>query len=123
EQLRLHVDAEIFWRLVVRDVLFGSARELLGKAIHDQYLEDQKATKPPEDPSMQPWARLREDLKESNRRQADQIPEKLRRIGCGYAPVAGRKPTPVDFTAPEIETLAEMEHDRFVAERRLEGWT
>jgi hypothetical protein len=123
EQMRLHVDADIFWRLVVRDVLFGSARELLGKTIHEQYLEDQKAKRSADDIVMQSWVRLSEDLKESNRRQADHIPEKLRRIGCGYAPVTGRKPELLKLSAAEIETISEMEHDRFVAERRLAGWT
>jgi hypothetical protein len=123
EQLRLHVDSELFSRLVVRDVLFGSAREMLGRAIHERHLEEQQGKKLPDDPTMQQWVPLREDLKESNRAQADHIPEKLRRVGCGYAPVAGRKPAPFPFTPAEIEVLAEMEHDRWMAERRVEGWT
>ena len=121
-QLQMHVDSEIFSRLVVRDVLFGSARELLGMAVHATYLDDQKANKPPDDPSMQPWDKLRDDLKESSRKQADHIPEKLRRIGCGFIPVTGRDPIKATLTAKEIETLAEMEHDRWVIERRCEGW-
>ena len=121
-QLQMHVDAEIFSRLVVRDVLFGSARELLGKAVHEKYCEDQKANKPADDPAMQPWDVLRDDLKESNRRQADQIPEKLRAIGCGFVPVTGRDPVKAALSDTEIEILAVMEHDRWVIERRCEGW-
>lgn len=121
-QLQMHVDSEIFSRLVVRDVLYGSARELLGMAVHATYLEEQKNNKPADDPSMQPWEKLREDLKESSRKQADHIPEKLRRIGCGFIPVTGREPLQATLTTNEIETLAEMEHDRWVTERRCEGW-
>jgi len=121
EQLKLHVDAEMFSRLVVRDVLFGSARELLGESIHEQYREEQNGIKADDSP-MPPWAELDENLKESNRQQADQIPGKLRTIGCGYAPVIDRSPTPVTFTTAEVEMLAELEHERWVAERRLAGW-
>jgi hypothetical protein len=122
EQLRLHVDEEMFSRLVVRDVLLGAAREVLAKAFHEKYLKDQKGKKSASDPSMQPWDKLAENLKESNRRQADHIPEKLRRVGCGFAPVVGREPAVFVFTPEEVEVMAEMEHERWVSERLLDGW-
>lgn len=123
KQLELHVDAELFSRLVVRDVLLGSAREILAKTIHEKYLKDQKDRKPKDDPAMAPWKKLLEDLKESNRQQADHIPVKLKAIGCDFAPVAERRPVLIKFTAEEIEIMSEMEHDRFVAERFLQGWS
>jgi hypothetical protein len=122
EQLKLHVDAEMFSRLVVRDVLFGSAREILAKAIHEKFRRDQAGKRSPDDPSMRDWDQLPDYMKESNRQQADQTPEKLRRVGCGFAPVVGREAVRIEFTDEEIEILAEMEHDRWVTERRLAGW-
>jgi hypothetical protein len=122
EQLKLHVDEEMFSRLVIRDVLLGSAREVLAKAIHERYRVDQKKNKPASDPSMQPWDMLSENLKESNRRQADTIPEKLRKIGCGFSPVVGRDPVVFKFTPQEVETMAEMEHERWNSEKLLDGW-
>ena len=122
EQLKLHVDAEMFMRLVARDVLFGSARELLAQAIHEQYRIEQKDNKPPEDAAMQPWDKLAQVYKESNRQQADQIPEKLRVVQCAYMPLIKTTPQPFSFTIEEVEKLAEMEHDRWIAERRLDGW-
>jgi hypothetical protein len=122
EQLRLHVDEEMFSRLVVRDVLLGAAREDLARAIHEKYLKDQESKKPASDPSMQPWDKLSENLRESNRRQADHIPEKLRRVGCGFAPVTDKEPAIFEFTPAEIETMAELEHERWVSERLLDGW-
>jgi hypothetical protein len=122
EQLRLHVDEEMFSRLVVRDVLLGAAREDLGKAIHEKYVKDQENKKPGSDPSMQPWDKLSENLRESNRRQADHIPEKLRRVGCGFAPVMDKEPAIFEFTPEEIETMAEIEHERWTSERLLDGW-
>jgi hypothetical protein len=122
EQLKLHVDEEMFYHLVVRDVLFGAAREVLAKAIHEKYLKDQEGKKPPTDPSMQPWDRLDDNIKESNRRQADFIPDKLRRVGCGFVPVVDREPIIFDFTSDEVKILAEIEHERWVSERLLNGW-
>jgi len=120
-QLKLHVDEEMFFRLVVRDVLFGAAREELAKAIHRKYLKDQEGIKPASDDAMQPWEKLNISLQESNRKQADHIPEKLHRVGCGFAPVK-KDPIEFEFAQREIEILAEMEHERWVSERMLDGW-
>jgi len=122
EQLKLHVDADMFSRLVVRDVLFGSAREQLAQAIHEQYLKDQEGEKSPDDAAMQPWEKLDDVYKESNRQQADQIPEKLRTVQCGFVPLVGDDAEAFVFTKDEVEHLAEMEHDRWVVERKLDGW-
>jgi hypothetical protein len=123
EQLELHTDAEMFSRLVVRDVLLGGAREALAKAIHEKFRQDRRDEKPKDDPAMVPWEELREDLKESNRQQADHIPVKLRAIGRDFAPVVGREPVSIEFTDEEIEIMAEMEHARYNSEKFLEGWS
>jgi hypothetical protein len=123
EQLRLHADADTFHRLVVRDVLLGSVREEMAKAIHEKYREDNKDKRSADDPAMASWEKLLEDLRESNRRQADHIPVKLKAVGCDFAQVCGRAPKLVEFTKDEIERMAEMEHARFVAERFMQGWS
>jgi len=123
EQLELHVNAEEFSRLVIKDVLLGEAREKLAKAIHEKYREDNKASRDPKEPAMAPWKKLREDFKESNRLQADEIPKKLEAIGCNFAPILGEKPKPFKFTREECEMMAAMEHKRFVAERLQAGWS
>lgn len=122
DQLDLHVDAETFLRLAARDVLLNAAREVLGQAIHARYVADQQGIKTPEDPSMQPWDSLDEGLRESNRQQADHIATKLRAVGYGILPVHDRDPRPVTFTDAEVDIMADMEHDRWMTERRLAGW-
>lgn len=102
--------------------LTDAVRDRIARAIHQKYRRDQRGRKPDTDPAMQPWERLPEHLKESNRRQAEHIPEKLRAIGCTIAPARGTRAATA-FTAEEIERLAEMEHDRWVADRRAAGWT
>jgi hypothetical protein len=72
---------------------------------------------------MADWNFLQEDLKESNRQQADHIPMKLKAIGCDFVPVVDREPKLVKFSKQEIEIMAEIEHDRFVAERFSQGWS
>ena len=121
-QLALHVDADVFLRLVLRDVLLGASREALGQAIHARFLVDQKDRKSPGDLAMQGWDTLREDLRESNRAQADDIAVKLHAVGYAMVPVTGQGTAPVTFTTAEVETMAEMEHARWMAERRLAGW-
>ena len=123
EQLKLHVDAEMFSRLVVRDVLLGGAREVLAKTIHEKYRKDNKGKVSDDDPAMAPWEKLREDLKESNRQQADDLPEKLKAVGCDFAPVVDRKPKLMEFTVEEIEIMAEMEHSRWNREKFMAGWS
>ena len=123
EQLKLHVDAEIFSRLVVRDVLLGGAREVLAKAIHEKYRNDNKGKVSEKNPAMVPWGKLREDLKETNRQQADDIPEKLKAVGCDFTPVVDREPITIEFTDEEIEIIAEMEHDRWNKQKFLAGWS
>jgi hypothetical protein len=98
-------------------------RERLARAIHEQYRENQKGKKSAEDPSMRPWEDLAPDLRESNLQQADQIPEKMQRIGYVCVAASGEHAAPFQFSSAEVEALAEMEHARWVEERVKSGWT
>ena len=90
------MDADVFSRLVVRDVLLGSARETLAEAIHERYRLDNADKRAADDPAMAAWNILDEGLKESNRRQADHIPTKLKAVGCDFAPASrGSRSRPV----------------------------
>jgi hypothetical protein len=126
EQLKLHVDADMFSRLVIRNVLLGGAREVLAKAIHENYLKGRQKRElkdPKLKDSLVPWEKLGEDLRETNRQQADDIPEKLKAVGCDFAPVLGREIQLFRFTADEIEIMAEMEHNRWNTQKFLAGWS
>ena len=73
-------------------------RDILARAIHERYRQNQQGVKPPDDPAMQPWETLAEHLRASNRQQADAIGATLQRIGCGVRPAAGHSPAPFVFT-------------------------
>lgn len=123
EQLKLHVDAEIFSRMVVRDVLLGGAREILAKAIHEKFCREHKKDKPKGDLGIAPWNKLKEHYRESNRQQADHITVKLKAVGYDFAPVVGRKAKLIKFTDEEIEIMAKMEHERWNKEKFLNDWS
>lgn len=97
-------------------------REAVARAIHEEYLRYRARHPIQSDPSAAAWDELPEELKESNRRQADNIIVKLDRIGCRVHWVTGREVVRLRMTRREIETLAEMEHTRWREERCRAGW-
>ena len=95
--------------------------ELLAQAIHAAYLRDQAGRA--DSPALRDWDELPEATKEANRAQAADVGTKLAAVGCGiqaWTDWTGKGPA---FTPDEIETMAELEHERWCRERRAEGWT
>lgn len=120
EQLELHVDADSFMRLVDQDVLFQSAIGTIAQEIHRQYRkllnemgEDNRANVP--------WENLDDDLKDSNKEQAEDIKAKLEEIDCWFRP-KGTKNEQFKFSREEILFLAEKEHKRWILEKKRKGW-
>ncbi len=111
------------------EVVLGGTFELLARAIHDEYIRTRarEGVAPGSEPSTQPWATLPETLRESNRDQAGHIGVKLRAIDCALVPATDAAddlaPSSFSFTDDEIARLAEMEHERWVTDRRRNGWT
>jgi hypothetical protein len=91
-------------------------RETIAKRIHQSYLEESAV------PRLPSWADLDEAYRDANRLQADHILQKLRQVGCAVRPVSDRRIALMAFSDDEIETMAEMEHGRWNAERLLRGW-
>nr|MBP8304958.1 hypothetical protein [Phycisphaerae bacterium] len=106
------------------DQVLRGTHETLAIAIHEDYLRQQVAAgvKPEQNSSMVPWDALPEHLKESNRQQADDIGAKLRAVGCTTAPLFDWDQPLFAFTPDEIELLARMEHDRWMAAKVQAGW-
>jgi len=109
-------------------VRFNEERELIARRIHEYYLlqakrnAEAKGKKFVPKPSQVPWEQLPMKYRLSNVYQADMIAVKLRAMGYELVPACVERPLHV-FTEEEIERLAEMEHDRWVAERIIAGWT
>jgi 8-oxo-dGTP pyrophosphatase MutT (NUDIX family) len=98
-------------------------REIMAQAIHENYRRQQAGRRDLQDPAMAEWDELQEDLKESNRQQAADMAAKLARIGCSIHSIANEEVSPITFSDEEIKLLAEMEHERWMAERLQAGWT
>lgn len=67
-----------------------------------------------------PWATLPETYRNANRYSADHLDVKLRAVGRRIV----RSDTAPDapLSEPELELLARMEHERWCADRLLDGW-
>lgn len=107
------------------ELLLGGTHEIIARAIHEDYIrkQEKEGKTPQTNPSMVPWEELKEELKESNRRQADHIGAKLKIVGCEVAPMYDWDAELFEFTPEEIELLSVKEHERWVEERALDGWT
>jgi voltage-gated potassium channel Kch len=99
-------------------------QEEIAQMAHAQYVENRQSdgSRSAEDPSLLPWEKLPEILKESNRDQAADIGRKLAMIGCHLEPSPSWDAEPRPFSADEIELLGRAEHDRWCEERTRNGW-
>ena len=109
------------------DLLEHSETEVLARAKHEEYLRAEARrghTDPTQSPSLLPWAELPDSLKESNRRFADGISNKLQDSRCILvpAPLADPDDPGFAFNAEEVEALAIKEHDRWVEDLQRDGW-
>jgi len=98
-------------------------REILARAIHEEYVRRSRLKgTAPTNGTMVSWEDLPEALKESNRAQADHIPTKLAMIGFAVS-VATDDDAADEILVEELESMARLEHERWVDERRANGWT
>jgi hypothetical protein len=99
--------------------------DILAQTIHEGYVEhcQVQGFYSVDRPAHKPWHELSQDLQNSNRDQAHHLPLKLQRIGYEITPLndwdADRR---FCFNSQEVETMAEMEHERWLAERKRLGW-
>lgn len=109
--------------------LFDPDIDLIARMFHETY----RRTARPGTPANCPWDELAEEYRESNRRLLVHLPAKLLTAGVDLAawlrtPLpatneAGGIPLPDLASNPGLmETLAELEHRRWMVDRRLSGW-
>jgi hypothetical protein len=117
-QLSLHVDADAFIRLVLREVILNSYLEKLAVAIHNDYRDKNPGT----DYDM-PWEDLTEHIKNTNRDQAKNIDNYLKLIACSYDWGETPFPSVEQFTENEILTIAIESHAIWMKSKIAENWT
>lgn len=103
--------------------IFDATQDQLAIAIHNHYVESQIAAGDTvaNNTSLVRWEDLPETLKDANRNQADHLQIKCRVItgSLHYTPEQ------IEHALSDkkiLERLARMEHERWVAEKRLDGW-
>ncbi|MFZ2960569.1 MAG: NAD-binding protein, partial [Candidatus Ozemobacteraceae bacterium] len=103
------------------DFVVNEALDVFAQALHSQYYEGQRegVESPTTNPSSVPWDSLPGELKDANRSQADHIIVKLRSIGCSIGKI---QPSNYSLSQEEIQTLARVEHCRWLVYLLLNGW-
>jgi hypothetical protein len=117
-QLDLHVEAQDFLALVQRIDLEGETLEALARAAHSVYSSGAAAG---DGAVTRDYDALSEHQKMQNRGMVRDIATKLAHVGYVMVPARGHQP-PVDFPEPNLDLLAEMEHDRWMRARLADGW-
>jgi hypothetical protein len=99
--------------------------EMLAAAKHDEYVRHQRARgETMGEGVLVPWDQLPEQWKETNRAFADGIGAKLAATGAVLVPALLIDPNAplFAFSAEEVEELARLEHERWVADKLRSGW-
>jgi hypothetical protein len=116
---------------VRRIELEGSLLEKLAAAAHDIFCEGLKQKGyhygPQTDPkhkkhsSLLPYEKLPEDEKEQNRLNVRDIANKLSHAGYLMRPARSHE-HPFNFPAGDLDTLSQLEHERWMKDKFDSGW-
>lgn len=105
--------------------LFDVEMDRLPRLVHEAY----RRVAPEQAVANLPWEQLTEEMHESNRRLMIHLPAKLASAGVDLSdwlgqglPAGGVAIPDLRGDPPRLEHLAELEHRRWMAERRLSGW-
>ncbi len=103
-------------------VLLDGRGDEVARTIHDQYRDSIAAQgrDPSAEPAGQPWERLATSYRQASRHQADHVWAKLAVTDCRAVPE--ELVDSFALSAPEVERLAIIEHQRWAADRHLDGW-
>lgn len=111
EQLKLHVDADQFSRLLMRDAFFSEKIENLAQDLHYKLLMLSEDNSKSNLNATKSWEALSEEAKNSFRDQVTHIPNALHKINYDLISVK-EKPEAIEFTEKELIVLAKYVHKR-----------
>jgi hypothetical protein len=100
-------------------VLTPTQVETAAQAVHGNFRAQNRGRR--RDEAMLEWDLLSDDLRESNRSQVRHYGDVLRAVGFDIVRMPGATP-PAKFTKGQVETMAEMEHGRWVVDRLRHGY-
>ncbi|MCW2768121.1 MAG: RyR protein [Nocardioides sp.] len=100
----------------------GGIREQLAEAVHEDYLA-MLAPGSAAGGLQRPWGDLDDDQRDLSRRRVDGIVGDLAVIGCELQPLRRWGAVDLLLTDPEVQQLAQREHQRWFDDRAAAGWT
>lgn len=109
---------DVFEETCTQDIVERGKLDARARVIHNHYRKEQSRPGHAPNPALVEWSQLSEALKESNRSQADHMLVKGRAAGL----VRDRSLMRAEVSSAARTLLAELEHRRWYAERRLAGW-
>ena len=130
QQLDIHLDVEDFQRKLAFEQIMGNEVETYAKIAHEHAVEKRLAEDPlkekeSEREDLVPWNDLKECYRSSYRSQLRYIGERLQdyQSDIGIRPtLTGKADSIHELYGPLLEKLAEMEHERWMKDKRSEGW-
>jgi len=104
--------------------VLSGIHDVLARAIHEDYVRSElaKGEELGSRPSLVLWDDLSEGYREANRHQAAHLTERLEALGYRIVPLTDWDAARFEFPTDDVERMAELEHERWCAERRRAGW-
>jgi hypothetical protein len=116
---------------LLREIADRDGRDACARALHEAYLRGRS----PSEQAAQAWERLPDTLRRANIRAADHLPAKLWSLGLDIDGLEPGAIPALDDAAnrrlaqlrgghgiEHMRPLARLEHERWMIERKLEGW-
>jgi voltage-gated potassium channel Kch len=105
------------------DLLNDSAREAMAQEVHASYIED-RADEEDEGtrPADRPWDTLSPEMREQNRAHVDGMERQLESVFLAIDTETDWDAPQMQLSETQVETMAVLEHDRWMAQRRGDGW-
>lgn len=137
EQMNLHLDADDFRRKLQFEQIMGGVVERYAEIAHEHFREqreseirlsgrtEEEIRKELDNPELVPWDELDEFYREGYRSQIRYMGERLEsyQISIGLRPVLQNTADAVsELYGPTLELLAETEHERWMRDKKAEGW-
>ena len=111
-------------RTCTPEAILGGTHEVLARGLHEVYRHQQEALghTSANNPTLVDWEVLPDEMRESNRAEADGIFQHLAALGYTLTPLVDWDAAFFCFPEPEVTRLAQMEHARWAADMTRHGF-